>query len=172
MNIPDVKYEPDSLLTDWEVIGPFSKPNILIERNHEINYEPIEIDGGIYSWRKFRTDPRGAVITGRVTEYEGENTVAYFRTFLEADRDENITIHFTTLDELTLYLNGMDLGRVYRDGYLFRNNDWNAWYDFWKNPEHAGRKVDIPLIKGKNQLIIKVRNGQFASGGFFARKEP
>ena len=52
------------------------------------------------------------------------------------------------------------------------NNDWNAWYDFWKNPEHEGRKVGIELRAGANHIVLRVRNGEFASGGFFARLEP
>ena len=80
-------------------------------------------------------------------------------------------MHFTTTDELALYLNGKDYGRVYRDGYVSKDNDWNAWYDFWKNPQHAGRQVELLLKKGKNILVIRVRNGQFASGGFFVYVE-
>ncbi len=45
------------------------------------------------------------------------------------------------------------------------------WYDFWENPKHAGRKTNLNLQKGHNQILIRVRNGQFASGGFFAYLE-
>ena len=45
------------------------------------------------------------------------------------------------------------------------------WYDFWENPKHSGRLVKLSLAKGKNQLVIRVRNGQFASGGFFVHLE-
>jgi len=154
------------------VLGPFNKPNTSIERTSNYNEFSIEINGRSYAWETFKTDLRGGVITGRVTEYEGENTVAYFRTFFDADYDKTVTLHFTSTDELALFVNGKDLGRVYRDGYFYKDNDWNAWYDFWKNPQHAGSQVKIPLKKGKNQLIIRVRNGQFASGGFFVYEVP
>ena len=55
---------------------------------------------------------------------------------------------------------------------MSEGNDWNAWFDFWKNPDHAGRKIEIPLKAGQNQIVLRVRNGQYASGGFFARLEP
>jgi len=171
-NIPNIVYEPDSLITRWEVLGPFNKPNTLIERTLNYNEFSIEINGRSYAWETFKTDLRGGVITGRVTEYEGENTVAYFRTFFDADYDKTVTLHFTSTDELALFVNGKDFGRVYRDGYFYKDNDWNAWYDFWKNPQHSGSQVKIPLKKGKNQLIIRVRNGQFASGGFFVYEVP
>lgn len=170
-NIPIIRYEPDSLITKWEVFGPLTKPNLTIEQT--VNYDDVSMDinDASFTWENFKTDARGALITGRITEYQGENTVAYFRTLLIAEEDKNVTLHFTTTDELTLYLNGKDVGRVYRDGYVSKDNDWNAWYDFWKNPQHRGRKKKLSLKKGKNQLVIRVRNGQFASGGFFVYLE-
>jgi hypothetical protein len=170
-NIPNIKYEPDSLITRWEVLGPLKKPNTTIERSINLNESEIDINGKSYTWETFKTDSRGALITGRITEYEGENTVAYFRTIVDAEQDKTVSLHFTTTDELALYLNGKDYGRVYRDGYVSKDNDWNAWYDFWKNPQHAGRQVKLPLKKGINKLIIRVRNGQFASGGFYVYAE-
>lgn len=168
--IPPIEYQPDSLITAWEVIGPLSKPNILIENSDEKTEKVVDSEADL-QWVPFETDKRGAVITGRITEYEGVNTVAYFRTWLVADVPKTVVLHFTTTDELTLFLNGEDYGRVYRDGYVSRDNDWNAWYDFWQNDEHAGRRIELDLKKGKNQLVIKVRNGQFASGGFFVKLE-
>jgi len=170
-NIPNIRYEPDSLITKWEVFGPLPKPILAIEKAVNGNDVLMDVNGENFSWESFDTDKRGAVITGRITEYQGENTVAYFRTIINAEKDKTVTLHFTTTDELTLYLNGKDSGRVYRDGYVSKGNDWNAWYDFWKNPQHIGRKRRISLKEGKNQLVIRVRNGQFASGGFFVYME-
>jgi hypothetical protein len=170
-SIPDIKYEPDSLITEWEVFGPLNKPTTVIEKEIGDYDSVIEIEGQSYTWKSFKTDKRGAIITGRITEYEGENTIAYFRTIIESEQEQMVTLHFTTTDELTLFLNGKDFGRVYSDGYVSKGNDWNAWYDFWENPKHSGRLVKLPLAKGKNQLVIRVRNGQFASGGFFVHLE-
>ena len=170
-NIPHIKYEPNSLITKWEVFGPITKPNSVIEQ--AVNYDDVLVDknGESLNWKNFKTDPRVAIISAKITEYQGENTVAYFRTLLVAEEDKTVTLHFTTTDELALFLNGKDAGRVYRDGYVSKDNDWNAWYDFWKNSQHKGRKKKISLKKGKNQLVVRVRNGQFASGGFFVYME-
>ena len=165
-DIPDIHYQPEKLIVQWEVIGPFRKPHAKIERSFW--GDTIVVDGKIWSWEPFDVDARGAVVTGKVTQYEGAHTVAYFRTFLDSDEDKSVQVHFSSTDELALYVNGWDYGRVYRDGYLWTDNDWNAWYDFWKNPKHAGSVEEIPLLKGRNQIVIRVRNGQFASGGFFA----
>ncbi|MCP3996152.1 MAG: hypothetical protein GY722_13995 [bacterium] len=111
------------------------------------------------------------MVTGEVTEYAGGRPVAYFRTILQAPAAETVVLHVTTLDELAISVNGRFRGFLYRDGYVSGENDWNAWYDFWKNPAHAGRRTELELRPGPNQIVVRVRNGQFASGGFFAHLE-
>jgi hypothetical protein len=125
-------------------------------------------DDTTHTWKPFEVDGRGAVITGQVTEYVGERPVAYFRTIVESDREQKVVLHFSSVDEIALWVNNRFEGFVYRDGYMsLPENDWNAWYDFWKNPDHGGSRVPVQLTPGTNQLVIRVRNGQFASGGFF-----
>jgi hypothetical protein len=129
-------------------------------------------DDTTHTWKPFEVDGRGAVITGQVTEYVGERPVAYFRTIVESDREQKVVLHFSSVDEIALWVNNRFEGFVYRDGYMsLPENDWNAWYDFWKNPDHGGSRVPVQLTPGTNQLVIRVRNGQFASGGFFLRLE-
>ncbi len=169
-NIPNILYQPDSLLTDWEVLGPVKKP--LKEIEFQYARQELMSNGKRLNWTKFDVDRRGAVLTGKITEFSGERTIAYFRTNIESDMIKDAILHFSTVDELALWVNGVFFGFVYRDGYISTPyNDWNAWYDFWENPEHEGRKVDLELKKGINEILIRVRNGQFASGGFFARLE-
>jgi hypothetical protein len=126
-------------------------------------------DGGrVQRWRDFPTGERGAVLTGRVTEYEGPRPVAYFRHPFAMESGGIATLSFSTTDELAVWVNDRFYGFVYRDGYESGGNDWNAWYDFHKNPSHAGRTLQIALQEGTNQILVRVRNGQFASGGFYA----
>ncbi len=166
--IPAIRYEPEALLTQWEVLGPLPGPLAGIEHPQGRGRgEPAPTSGG--DWRPFRTDRRGAVITGQVTEYAGERPVAYFRTYVASDAAKEAVLHISTTDELALFVNGVFQGFVYRDGYVSGENDWNAWFDFWSNPKHAGRKIPIALRAGKNEILVRVRNGEFASGGFFAR---
>ena len=160
-SIPSIAYRPVELLTDWEVHGPLAGPNLDLERGHRvgIDFEP------------FATDRRGAVVTGRVTEYNGDRTVAYFRTEVNSEKARDAVLHISSTEELALFLNGRFWSFVYRDGYVSRDNDWNAWFDFWSNPRHAGRRVPIRLEKGTNEILLRSRSGYFASGGFFARLE-
>lgn len=170
-NIPAIHYEPDSLVTAWEVIGPLPMPVEAIERTREAAATKIAANGVTHVWQPFTVDARGAVITGRITEYNSSKSIAYFRTRVHADKEKKVTLHLSTTDELALFVNGRFEGFIYRDGYVSGKNDWNAWFDFWKNPEHAGRKIPLNLKSGSNQIVLRVRNGQFASGGFFTRLE-
>ncbi|NIR52469.1 hypothetical protein GWO43_27965 [candidate division KSB1 bacterium] len=170
--LPQIIYEPDSLVTKWEVIGPLKQPNTAIEWTSDLTKSEIVTDDTTYTWKPFQVDARGAVVTGQVTEYIGNRPVAYFRTLIESERAQNVVLHFSTVDEIAHWVNNRFQGFVYRDGYMsLPHNDWNAWYDFWKNPDHAGRRIPTQLNAGTNQLVIRVRNGQFASGGFFLRLE-
>lgn len=170
--LPRIVYEPDSLVTEWEAIGPLKKPSTAIEWTSDPAKSEIVTDDTTYTWKPFQVDARGAVITGQVTEYVGERPVAYFRTIVESDREQKVVLHFSSVDEIAHWVNNRFEGFVYRDGYIsLPENDWNAWYDFWKNPDHVGARITAQLKPGTNQLVIRVRNGQFASGGFFLRLE-
>ena len=162
--IPEIAYDATDLLTDWEVFGPLHGPSIELERG-EAKTRSAAL------WRPFAVDRRGAVVTGRVTEYASERPVAYFRTRVSSNQAKEAVLHFSTTDELALFVNGQFNGFVYRDGYLAIDNDWNAWHDFALNPDHVGTRVRVPLREGSNEIVLRVRNGQFASGGFFGRLE-
>ena len=146
------KYELEPLLTTWDVIGPLEQTNDDLARN------PAKA-----KWNQFRTDTRGAVITGRLVDYHGPKTVAYFRTRVRSDNDREAYLQISTVDDLALWVNG----RFH--WFIPRGN--LAWYDFWKTPEHKGQRIPIELRKGSNELVFRTRGGVYASGGFFARIE-
>ncbi len=170
-DIPAVAYEPSRLLTNWEVIGPARKHAKQLERSGGVAGTSVVIDGAQKDWRRFETDRRGGVVTGSVTQYDGAKPIAYFRAVVPSETERPAVLHVSTLDEIALWVNGRFEGFIYRDGYIDQRNDWNAWHDFWRDPAHAGRRVPIRLRRGDNVLMVRVRNGDFASGGFFARVE-
>lgn len=54
---------------------------------------------------------------------------------------------------------------------LGRPRDEREVWDFWTNEEHRGQRIPIQLREGANEIVIRVRGGVYASGGFFARVE-
>jgi hypothetical protein len=153
--LPDIRYDPGSLLTQWEVLGPLEKNQDDVARNPDTK--------GI-SWRPFATDERGAVITGMIADYQGPRSGAYFRTRIQSDRDEERWLRISTVDDLAIWINGRF--------WWFLARDKDAWFDFMKNPQHAGQRIPIQLRKGVNEIVLRVRGGVYASGGFFAALEP
>jgi hypothetical protein len=113
------------------------------------------------AWRPLATDSRGAVVTGRVVDYHGPNAVAYFRTTLTSPVATPAVLEFGTVDDLAIWLNGAFQGFV---GRLEA-----AWFDVGASPAHAGRRVPLQLRAGRNDVVVRVRGGVYASGGFFAR---
>lgn len=151
---PAPRYAPDAVLTEWQVAGPFA------QTMDELAREPASHPD---RWRPFATDRRGAVISASVVDYHGPRTVGYFRTTAEADAAGPATLHLSTVDDLAIWINGRFHWFVDRDGL--------AWWDFWQNEDHAGQRIPIDLVAGRNEIVIRVRGGVYASGGFFARLE-
>jgi hypothetical protein len=149
---PAISYETSSLLTKWEVLGPLDRTRDDAARNPDAKGN---------SWRSFPTDRRGAVLTSMITDYHGPRTVAYFRTRFQHDQNEEIFLEISTVDDLAMWLNGRF--------YWFIPRGEKAWFDFWKNPQHAGQRIPIPARKGENQIVFRARGGAYATGGFFVR---
>jgi len=155
-----IVYVPDEMITDWHVLGPLTRAVESVERARRPQGHDVVDDGMTQKWRAFETDPRGAVVTGRVTEFLGSRTVAYFHTTVEVPPGENARVEFSSIDDLALWLDGRF------DGYLTRGAV--AWYDAGRNPDHPPTDV-LSLGPGAHQLLVRVRGGQYATGGFFAR---
>jgi hypothetical protein len=148
--IPEPAYAPDALITNWQVSGPFGATDDRVARH------PASA-----AWARFDTDARGAVITGRVVDYHGSRTVAYFRTTVASETHESAELHLSTADDLAVWVNGHFASFVARQAA--------AWFDLHSNEAHAGRRVPLTLRPGGNDVVIRVRGGVYASGGFYAR---
>lgn len=160
---PDVPYTRDSFITDWEVLGPLSGMSAGIESGRIPPQQAIEDDGREVVWRAFPADHRGAVLTGRVTEYRGSRQVAYFRSMLTPPpgSTEEAVLEISTADPLALWLNGAFLG--------FAPAADAAWWDAGENPDHPPRRWPVNLQPGTNELLVRAVGGTYASGGFFMR---
>ncbi|HEX5133190.1 MAG TPA: hypothetical protein VFX92_11980 [Candidatus Krumholzibacteria bacterium] len=145
------QYDPEALLTAWEVAGPMASTDDGLARDPD-SYPD--------AWRRFETDGRGAVITGRVTDYHGPDAVAYFRARVVTDVSGSAVLNISTVDDLALWVNG-------RFQWFIPRSD-HAWYDFWRNPAHDGQHIPVQLMSGSNDIIVRVRGGVYASGGFYA----
>ena len=115
----------------------------------------VEAAGTRHRWSRFDTDARGAVVTGQVVDFLGSRTVAYFMTKINVSADAQAVFEVSSLDDTAYWINGEFQGYAY--GTRF------AWYDFREEP------IELELAPGENTVLIRVRGGKYAGGGFFAR---
>jgi len=155
-----VQYEPEKLITDWQAIGPFCGTLPKLEKD---GFQPekgyAEKNGESLSWKTFNTDKRGCVVSGKLTEFIGGRNVAYFHTTIHSDSVSKARLHISSNEAFAYWLNGEFIGYGRAARY--------AWYDSWKNPDHKGYVRPIKLKPGKNSLLIRIRGGKYAGGGFF-----
>jgi hypothetical protein len=157
---PGIEYRPQDLITKWWVVGPLPRNVEELEKAESHGDETYAVDGEEHQWRSFETDPRGAVVTGRVVDFVGSRTVAYFRTSVNVEVT-SARLQLSTVDNLAIWVNGVFQGYLARDRF--------AWFDFGTNPEHPHTGWSVPLSHGTNDVVIRVRGGQYATGGFYAR---
>lgn len=162
--VPPVAYAPERLVTRWDVLGPLAA---IVEAVETEPFDPdlaVEDDGRTVRWRPFGTDPRGAVVTARVTEQRRGRRVAYFHGVVQSPTAGTGHLAISSVDDLALWVNGDFLGFVGRENA--------AWWDVGDNPDHPGATASIPLQPGRNHILVRVVGGAYASGGFFLRVDP
>jgi hypothetical protein len=157
---PKVDYEPAGLVTDWAVLGSLTRAHLDLERRPDPGSAGVVEDGTRHEWRPAPVDARGAVVTGRVVDFLGPRTVAYFLATVEVPEGARRRLVFSSIDDLALWQDGEFLGYAYRDNL--------AWHDVGLNPDHEPTDW-IDLEPGVHHVLVRVRGGVYASGGFFAR---
>jgi hypothetical protein len=149
--IPPVAAHLDGLLTSWRRAGPFERTDDMIAQR----------PASFPHWTPVIPDPRGAIVTGRDVDYHGPRTVAYYRAVVASPASRQAELAFGTVDDLAVWING------HFEGFVPRQD--SAWFDVHANPAHPGRRVPITLRTGTNDIVVRVRGGVYASGGFFCR---
>ena len=154
-------YDRQRMVTDWRVLGPLTRTFEEVERSAEPGAVSVRDGGTEVRWRAFEADPRGAVLTGRVTDHLGPRSAAYFLTTIAVGPDETAALEFSTIDAMAIWVNGRFEG--YSEGERY------AWYDFGVNPDHPPTVYsELPLQPGTNHVLIRIRGGIYSTGGFYA----
>lgn len=138
----------------WDVLGPLARTEDGVVRGAA----PQTV-----AWRPLHPDPRGGIATAEVVDFHGPNTVAYFRTRVHDPVGGTAVLRFSSVDDLALWVNGRFQG--------FLAAAEHAWADVGENRDHPGTRVGITLRSGVNEIVLRVRGGRYAAGGFFARVE-
>jgi len=159
-SLPRVSYDPAGVVTDWRVLGPLTHAHLDLERHADPGTEGVVENGRAAAWRAGPVDRRGAVVTSRVVDFIGPRTVAYLLATVDVPAGARRRLVLSSIDDMALWLDGTFLGYVGRDAL--------AWHDVGVNPEHEPTDW-IDLEPGTHRVLVRVRGGVYAAGGFFAR---
>jgi len=158
---PAPSYQPDRLVTEWLALGPLLATSAAVEGAVNATAVVVHEHGGPARFAPFETDARGAVVTARLVDFRGPATVAYFATMVEVDVPSRFAL--SSIDDFAVWVDGEFRGYGYAGRF--------AWHDFAWNDEH-GTSGSVELTPGRHVILIRVRGGRYASGGFFAALLP
>ena len=140
-------------LGPWWVIFPFDN---IDEKGFDTVYPPeTEIDfdkeyigkeGRKIGW--YKTDSRGENVFSNVPE---DDVTGYALTYLESDRDQNYLLSLGSDDTIKIWVNRQLVFSKYVHRPLRRADD----------------VIQLPVSKGRNEILVKVTNG-YGPWGFFA----
>ncbi|MCP5047023.1 MAG: hypothetical protein GY940_07610 [bacterium] len=153
-------YKPSELITQWDVIGPFWKRMNTIDSDGYLPGKTYRLDEKDFKWRPFKTDARGCVLIGQVCDRYTGDVFAYFHTEVSSDTEKEITVEFSSSNNMDLFANGKRVGNI----PIHRS----SWYDFLENPKHPGSRLKVKLKPGKNHLVVFARASRVDGGGFYA----
>ncbi|MCU0287098.1 MAG: hypothetical protein MUF15_11980 [Acidobacteria bacterium] len=163
--LPDGRnYEPDKLITHWDVLGPFHRRMKEIEEQGFQKEKLFDYQNKKLPWKPFESDPRGCVVTGKVLERFSGRTYGYFHTELISKEREEMLLQFSSSNSMVLWINNRLIGTV--------NAQFAPWYDSWYNPKHKGDKFTITLEPGVNHIMLLVKGGRYGGDGFYAHIGP
>lgn len=155
-------YKPGKLLTQWQVIGPFSRRIKEIEDNGYLPDKSYTHQDKTFKWESFAADPRGCVVTGKITYRFNYRFFAYFHTEIDSPDQKEVAFEFSTTDRMVLWVNNQLIGNI--------KPRFAIWHDFWENPDHMpySDKLNAVLKPGKNHIMVLVKAPTYGGDGFYA----
>ena len=168
-SVRDIGRDELGIVYDWRGIGPFQQPGadpgaFPFPPEYEIDFaRDYPGKGNICKWTQARSEGSVKIdATGWVTfdfSYQDE-TASYALTHATVPADTEAWASFRADDDLTLFVNG-DLV----DGYDARGIDASQLW--WRGPVARvpdAMRLPVTLKKGRNRILVKVRNRGGPSG--------
>ena len=150
MQLQTPSFTPDS----WMVIGPFASPggNDGLDKTYgpERAFDlAAKIEGK--SWSLVRPESGGYIDLAKLHGEKANNSVSFAYKVIESPDAADATVLLGTDDGATLYLNGKE---------IFTHKETRA-----ASPEQ--NTVKVKLQKGKNEILLKIANGNNPHGFYF-----
>ena len=166
------------IIYDWKIIGPFSKQGVdpgaaVFPPEYEIKFDAeYLVKNNICTWREpqdhapvIRT-PIGWI---RIEFNYQDNTATYALCHVTSPVAAAAVAHIRADDDLTLFVNDLQVG-----AYRARGTNSSSRLR-WRGPYlEAPDAIRLPfeLAKGRNKLLLKIRNRYGPAGFSFALSRP
>ncbi len=137
-------------MTPWHLLGPVKGNGFKDARDREFAPERegvlLQVEQEGQKWRK-RTD----LVDGKVHTWTGENSAFYLHRVLTSDKAGKIVFSLGSDDSIAVWWNGQQV--------LKKNVARGAAAD--------QEMLDLDLVEGENELLLKVINGGGVGGFYF-----
>ena len=158
-SIPDIEYtDKDSMITSWNICGPFFYKQPLLEEGTIVTDESAGI-----RWDTISADYRGCFVISELSERYSGKRILYAYKRINSSQDQKATLHFSTTNPIFVWINKEYIGPV--------KPTRMAWFDFLSNEEHAGSAISFDLKRGENTILLKIQGGLYGGDGFYSSLE-
>lgn len=169
-----VSREKLGIIHDWKVIGPFRKKGahpgaFVFPPEYEVDYtKEYPGDANMCRWRDpgtqgvVRIDATGYV---HIEFNYMENTATYGLSYISVPEAQEVVVHVRADDDVTLFLND----RLVENFLTQRVNRYSVVP--WRGPTAPvpdQMRLPVRLEKGRNKLLVKIRNRHGKAGFILA----
>lgn len=155
------------VVRDWWVIGPFRRQGVdpdafrfppELEVDLQARYESINNNP---TWRRPGQKPVTVEPTGwlRYDFSYMDDSAIYALTHVTMEREQEVWFHLRADDDLTVFVDDELVGKYDRAG-----GPLGPWRPHWQVELPDAIRFAVKLKKGRNKVLVKVRNGGGGSG--------
>jgi len=143
--------DDETYISNWLISDPYDNFNFAREK-------PILDEDLITKWHKINVEENYLINLNRYfTKSETKNTVLA-KTLLYSEKTQKKNLHFGYSDRIKVYLNSKE---------LFKGD--NSFYESGKYSDRGYvldkfETIELPLLKGENELIIEISEDKFGWG--------
>ena len=145
------EYQADTYISSWLITEPYD--------NYTFKYEkPFLNDSLIKDWTKVYAEENNVVNLNRYFTHSKENNTILAKVIIESNKTQQKDLYFGFSDKIKIYLNSEN---------LFTGDNSFTESDKYEDRGYVldkHQKIELPLLKGNNELILEIAEKKFGWG--------
>ncbi len=145
------EYKADTYISSWLITEPYD--------NYTFKYvKPFLNDSLIKDWTKVYAEENNVVNLNRYFTHSKENNTILAKVIIESNKTQQKDLYFGFSDKIKIYLNSENL--FTGDNSFIESDKYeDRGYVLDKH-----QKIELPLLKGENELILEIAEKKFGWG--------